>query len=110
MSKSEGLALVREWRKSGLSVPEFCRVRGVSAQRVRYWNQRLEHIEGERRTSEPFVVLSPDTLQDSASSSVEDPAADDAIEIVVGDRYFVRVPRGAGALADVLRVLRDAEA
>jgi hypothetical protein len=99
MTESEGAALVQEWRRSGLSIAEFGRSRGVGAHRLRYWERRL--APGPAET--PFVVMSAEGLGSSA-----EPSGDDAIEIVVGE-FFVRVPAGVGTLAEVLRTLKDAD-
>lgn len=97
MTESEGAALVQEWRRSGLSMAEFGRSRGVAAHRLRYWERRLAPGPAEM----PFVVM-------SAEGSSAEPSGEDAIEIVVGE-FFVRVPAGVGTLAEVLRTLKDAD-
>lgn len=40
-SESEARAVLDDWRRSGLSLAEFARRRGTSAQRVSWWRKRL---------------------------------------------------------------------
>ena len=111
VTEAQGFALARRWRESGLTVLEFCRANEVGSHCVRYWNGRLRRQEDESTRStdrERFVVMSAEELADNASAT-EDEEARDTIEIVVGDQFFVRVPQRAGALADVLRTLQEAD-
>lgn len=107
MTESEGAALVEEWRKSGLMMSEFSRARGVGVHRLRYWDQRLAHSAAGRAEAPSFVVMSADELEGTGHS--DEQVVDHAIEIIVGERFFVRVPPGAGNLADVLHALREAD-
>ena len=36
-SRTEGLALVEQWRRSGVSVREYCRKHGMGEHVLRYW-------------------------------------------------------------------------
>lgn len=38
----QGSQVVREWQRSGLSLTEFARRRGIGAHRLRYWHERIE--------------------------------------------------------------------
>ena len=112
MTEAQGFALARQWRESGLSVSEFCRVHGVKAHRVWHWNGRLRQEESElteKADEERFVVLSSEELAADADTTNDKDDESDAIEIVVGDQFVVRVRQRAGALADVLRALQGAD-
>lgn len=107
MTESEGIALVREWRESGLSMSEFCRVRGVLIHRLRYWKRRTGGLEEASDSTGKFVVLSANPVDASSASAGHGP--EEMLEIHVGDRCTVRVPRMAGTLAEIVRALAEVE-
>lgn len=45
----QGEKVIREWRRSGLSMSAFARKRRLNTQRLRYWRDRVER--GDRRGS-----------------------------------------------------------
>ncbi|HVZ31596.1 MAG TPA: hypothetical protein VG963_04175 [Polyangiaceae bacterium] len=72
-SVADGQALIDQWRRSGMSVTEFCRDQAVAAHVLRYWLSR------EKTTSKPvatasefFVVAAPgkEAETDVASTSL----------------------------------------
>ena len=104
MTEAEGEALARAWRESGLSMRAFGQKHGIPAHRVHYWNQRVQKGKTAGPKAGSFVVLAADGTAPAVDG---DPGTfDDAIEICVGEEYFVRVPQRPGALAEVLKMLR----
>jgi len=60
-SWAQGSKVIGEWRRSGLSMSEFARTRGLGTQRLRYWRDRLEangdeHNAGTQRFVPGIVV------------------------------------------------------
>jgi transposase-like protein len=81
-NRQEGLALVAEWRQSGLSQSAFCRERGLGPHRLRYWSQvALEQTETAKR--EFFVVATDEHRAASAETEVSSIASDDGAAIIV---------------------------
>ena len=60
LSAMQGRALVEQWRQSGLSVPVFCRTRGVREHILRYrLSQESTPSEPAAPQGEFFVVSAP---------------------------------------------------
>jgi hypothetical protein len=59
-SWQQGSKVIREWRRSGLSITVFARERGLGPHRLRYWRDRVEAAgEGTQalvRRAEPKLV------------------------------------------------------
>jgi transposase-like protein len=55
----EGRRAVEAWRASGLPLETFARQRGVTAQRIRWWRQRLERRGEARAGGEKGLRLVP---------------------------------------------------
>lgn len=82
----EGRRVVEAWRASGLPLETFARQRGLTAQRVRWWRQRLGDWGGaseESRRLVPAVVtgLAPVRAATAAVMTVR-VAGDVVVEIV----------------------------
>lgn len=75
---AEGRALVSAWRGSGLTINEFARRRGVSAQRISYWRLRLAND----KPASGFVEV-------RASAPVASP-----VEVLIPGGVVVRVCAG----------------
>lgn len=45
MSENDGRALVELWRSSGLNASRFCREQGVALHKLKYWEQRVAHLD-----------------------------------------------------------------
>jgi hypothetical protein len=66
-SEVEGRAVVAAWEKSGLTVEQFAKARGLIPQRIRWWRKRLERTDTtpklvpvqlvEAKRGEPVTVL-----------------------------------------------------
>jgi hypothetical protein len=52
----EGREVVEAWRASGLPLATFARQRGLSAERVRWWRQRLGEWKGASGEDRPLLV------------------------------------------------------
>lgn len=102
MNRAEGEALVAAWRQSGLSQSEFGRHRGINVQRLQYWERKVA-APAAPVVPETFVVMSADDLAGRPTATADE-CERDAIEIVVDDRFFVRVPATAANLGEVLRI------
>lgn len=55
----EGRRAVEAWRASGLPLETFARQRGVTAQRIRWWRQRLDGRSEARAGGEEALRLVP---------------------------------------------------
>ena len=101
MTEGAGAALVAEWRKSGLSMSAFSRSKGLSAERVSYWKRRFDKKPPESEASGDFLVTTTETLRGKTV-----PAENvGIIEVLIGERFRVRIPAELGALQDILLAL-----
>jgi len=98
-SEAEWRELIEEQERSGESVRAFAAARGLSVWSLYGWRSRL----GRRARDDARAGgLVPVEVLHGERSEVERSA--DGIEIVVGDRAVVRVPRGFDQ-AELVRVL-----
>ncbi len=90
---------LREWRQSGLSVREFCRVHGLSEPSFYAWRRELT-----RRNAIPSATFVP--VEVTAGDSV---GPSSILEIVVPGQRCIRVRPGfdAATLRQLLAVLED---
>jgi hypothetical protein len=88
---------LEEWRSSGLSMRGYCRREGVSFNGLRYWKGKSQERQGERGAVKLAV---------SAAAAM---GATRLIEVVVAERFTVKVPRGFEA-SDLERLIRSLEA
>jgi transposase len=94
---------VEAWQRSGETLAEFCRRRGLHPRRVRRWAKRLEGaLDPEPTPSSEPVRFHPVQLVSWRAPQDESRSP---IEIVLGDGRLVRVPPGFSA-ADLTRVLQ----
>src|SRR5690349_8465772 len=75
---AEWAALIDEWKRSGLNLPEFCRRRGLSRGTMQNWVYKPTHrraIEAARRDGQvPEAKAAPeDTRDDPAPASASLP-------------------------------------
>ena len=91
----QGREHVAAWKSSGLSQREYCERTGMPRSRLAYWSSRIKAA----REATGFVEI--DKLASVAGSGSE------TIEVLVADRYRVRLSSGfsADALSRVLEVL-----
>lgn len=73
---------IERWGASGLSMRGYCRREGVSLNSLRYWKDKLGGDRRERRAVKLSIPV------DTA------PGARRVIEVIVADRFTVRVPDG----------------
>lgn len=62
LSATQGRALVEQWRRSGLSVSEYCRARGVREHVLRYRLSRETTTSKTVAAQGDFVVVSAPTM------------------------------------------------
>jgi transposase-like protein len=105
MNEAEGAALVEEWQRSGLGITEFARRRGVQSYKVSYWKRRLEKTGGKNRGSGGFLVVSAGDVPKTSDREIRE-----TLEIVVNERFTVRVPAGLADSGQVLKMLKEVEA
>jgi hypothetical protein len=100
-SRDEGMALVEQWRESGLRPAEFCRTRGIAEHRLHYWKRRAPvEAKAEGATGEFFAVLA--TTGGAREASPLAAAVPEAIvEICMAGSLRVRVSLAAGRAAFV---------
>ncbi len=94
-TKADGKALVSEWRRSGLSKGEFCRVRGVSKPKLVYWTKQV----GVSPSFIEVTVPSRNKRRESDSLGFEE-----SVEVLIGDA-FVRFPSQPGVVGEILDIL-----
>jgi hypothetical protein len=118
-------AIMADFNRSGLTQAEFCRRRHISVSSFRSWLYGQRHgfptagpSESPRpapvsapASSSPLtflpVLVRPESSVPRADTHVSQPPA--LLEIVVGERHFVRVPPGfdPATLHQLLDVLED---
>jgi hypothetical protein len=101
-SRDEGMALVEQWRESGLRPAEFCRSRGIAEHRLHYWKRRAQPCESGAgsATSEFFAVLAPaDDAREARK--LAGAAPESIVEICLAGSLRVRVSLAAGRAAFV---------
>jgi len=88
---------LEQWRASGLSMRGYCRREGVSFNGLRYWKDKLGGDHRERRAVKVSMPVgtAPGLLR--------------VIEVVVADRFTVRVPDGFEA-SELGRLIASLEA
>ncbi len=100
-TEEQGYEVVRQWRRSGLSMSAFARSRGYNPMRVQYWRERAEAAAAAPAASAmklvPGVVVG---LGTSIGVSVSLPRG-----VVVEARAVVEIP--ATWLAEVVRALES---
>jgi hypothetical protein len=92
------------WKRSGQTLSEFCRARGLQPRRMQRWLRRLEGSV----LAEPTIALEPVRFHPVRLMSAGETSgyqSTQPIEIVLGDGCSVRVPPGFAA-ADLARVLQ----
>lgn len=67
----EAWQVLEEWRASGLPLATFARRRGLCAERVRWWRQRLGEWKGASGEDRPRLV--PVVVMDPTPASVGGP-------------------------------------
>ena len=104
-SRSEGLALARDWRNSGLTQSAYCHRHGIGVHLLRYWTQ----IEERAATLErEFFVVSID--ENPPAATEQSPSSNTSAEMFEAQagEVQVRLPLSAGlqALATVVEALK----
>lgn len=96
--QKQGRAKVAAWKSSGLSQREYCERSGVSRSTLAYWSSRVNA----EKISSGFVEIEDPSASTGGGDAVP-------IEVLVGDRYRVRLAGGfsAEALKRVLQVLES---
>ena len=98
-SREAGMALVEEWRSSGQTPAQFCRVRGIGTHGLQYWRRKLEpEVTPKASVAGEFFALSvPARAQEPELQR----GAELVIEIGARDPILVHVPLAAGSAAFV---------
>jgi len=93
---ADGRALVADWRKSGLTVSEYCRTYEITRRRLIYWRKKVE--------SDRFVELV--VGESGRGPRAVDTACEtgEAIEIVLGE-VVIRFPDRPGMAGEILSAL-----
>lgn len=88
---------LERWRSSGLSMRGYCRREGISFNGLRYWKAKIQGGPSRRRAVK---------LPASLAATVD---AAQLIEVVVADRFTVKVPHGFEG-SEFQRLVRSLEA
>lgn len=83
MTRENWAKHVRRWRESGLHAADYARREGLNASTLRWWSSRLRH---ERPTLPTFVEVAVNEVKPAGF-----------LEVAIGERVCVRVPRGFDA-------------
>ena len=78
---------VTDWRESGLSIAEFCKQRGIAPSTFWYWKKWSE----KNKDNEEALFLPVHVSQPSKDKQRQDHPENEPIEILVGNKYVVRV-------------------
>ena len=91
-----------KFRRSNVTVAEFCRRENVSQASFYYWSSRLRQSGGSEVTMEQ-------TASDPVESRSHVEGTHDVVEIVVSDSIRVRLPTSQmGAVPDLIEQLHNA--
>ena len=82
-SAAQGRALVEQWRRSGLSVSEFCRRQAVGAHVLRYWLSRETAPSESVATADAFYVVSTPESESAALGRLSPREGSRAIIVVL---------------------------
>ena len=93
---AQRLALIAEWERSGQTINEFCRRRGINESTFGWWRREIGRAE--KQTSAVELV----EIETSSSSPQR------AVEVVLPNGISLRVPGGfeRRALEEILAIVR----
>jgi hypothetical protein len=83
LSATQGRALVEQWRRSGLSVSEYCRVRGVGEHVLRYRLSREATPTKSVPAQGDFVVVSAPTMAPAEAPTNDGSRANGAVIVML---------------------------
>lgn len=83
LSATQGRALVEQWQRSGLSVSEYCRVRGVREHVLRYRLSRETTPSKSGATQGEFFVVSAPTMATAAAPATDGNRAGGAVIVML---------------------------
>jgi len=101
-SEHEARGVLSAWRKSGLTLERFAKERGLVAQRIRWWRNKLEGTSTAIVRSQSALALLPVQVTESAPAKRGEPVA-----VYLRSGHIVKVGRGFDeeAFARVVAVL-----
>jgi len=101
-SEHEARGVLGAWRKSGQSLERFAKERGLVAQRIRWWRNKLEGKPTALVGSESSLALLPVQVTESSPPKRGEPVA-----VYLRSGHIVKVGRGFDeeAFARVVAVL-----
>jgi transposase-like protein len=107
-TREDGVRMAESLERSGLSVAKFARERGVTAQRVYWWLERLGRRGRTSRTAERKGSFVPVRISGTASEH-RSSACSSSLDVVIGETTVIRVGRGFDAelLLQVVAALRE---
>ena len=88
-SEHEARGVLSAWRKSGLTLERFAKERGLVAQRVRWWRNKLEGKSTAHATSQSALALLPVRVTEAAPAKRGEPVA-----VYLRSGHIVKVGRG----------------
>lgn len=94
---AQRLALIAEWERSGQTINEFCRRRGINESTFGWWRrERKRHEQGQA----PAVEL--------VEIGTSDGAGERAVEVMLANGIRLRVPAGfeRRSLEEILAIVR----
>ncbi len=83
LSPTQGRALVEQWRRSGLSVSEYCRARGVREHVLRYRLSRETTPGKSGATEGEFFVVSAPTIAPGVAQASDGNRAGGAVIVML---------------------------
>jgi hypothetical protein len=93
----EGVALVSEYRRSGLSAGDFARERGVTRKSLNYWIGRVGALAHASSAASAFVEVTPPPPRLASSESAPGATAGAAIEVRLSGGASIIVSAGYDA-------------
>jgi len=99
--------IVEDWRRSGLSAPQYAKGRGISAGMIYVWSSRLAKQDADASiAAEPSPTFLPVAIVEEASASFSQRSS--TLEVVLPGGELIRVAPGADLshLSRVVAALR----
>ena len=103
--------VLQQQTESGLSVAEFCRQESVSAPSFYHWRRKFRQRDAEAHAESQRSDVGASAATQLLPVKIESPGGSAAVRVLLPQGVAIDAPHGTdpGALADLLRALREAQ-